>query len=98
MKKTFAYIAVVLFLLALPTGNAFAMEEAGQAATLAYHTGAQSNDDERVTRLQAFLQTYNSPLADDAKTFVAQADRNNLDWKLVAAIAGVESTFGKEIP
>ena len=29
---------------------------------------------------------------------MAEADKNNLDWKLVAAIAGVESTFGKEIP
>ena len=26
------------------------------------------------------------------------ADKYNLDWKLVAAISGVESTFGQQIP
>ena len=30
--------------------------------------------------------------------FIKTADEYNLDWKLVAAISGVESTFGKEIP
>ncbi|MBI5018660.1 glucosaminidase domain-containing protein [Candidatus Gottesmanbacteria bacterium] len=54
--------------------------------------------DERVTKLKAYLETHNSPLADQAGHFVAEADRLQMDWKLVAAIAGVESTFGKHVP
>jgi len=54
--------------------------------------------DARVTKLKAYLTLHNSPMADDAGHFIAEADRLGLDWKLVAAIAGVESTFGKHIP
>jgi hypothetical protein len=54
--------------------------------------------DERVAKLQAFLETYDSPLAESAQHFISEADRLHLDWKLVPAIAGVESTFGKHIP
>lgn len=54
--------------------------------------------DNRAKILKKFLQFYNSPLADNAETFIKQADANNLDWKLVASISGVESTFGKQIP
>ena len=97
MKKLLAITMLLLALVGLPTARIFAVSEAGQAATLAFHqTDAAS--DTRVERLRAFLASYDSPLADDAETFVAEADKNNLDWKLVAAIAGVESTFGKQIP
>lgn len=54
--------------------------------------------DKRVKILQAYLAQYNSPLQDQAKTFINDADRYGLDWKLVAAISGVESTFGKFTP
>jgi hypothetical protein len=77
---------------------AFAASEAGQAATLAFHQVTDAVSDTRITRLRTFLASYNSPLTNEAETFVAQADKYNLDWKLVAAIAGVESTFGKQIP
>lgn len=54
--------------------------------------------DSRVNRLKLYLETLNSPLAEVASHFVLEADRLDLDWRLVAAIAGVESTFGKHIP
>lgn len=54
--------------------------------------------DSRVTVLQNFLTQYNSPLVKYAPSFVKYADDYKLDWKLVPAISGVESTFGKEIP
>ena len=69
--------------------------EADATATLAVHAVAA---DTRVEKLKAYLVSLNSPLASEAPHFVAEADRLNLDWKLVAAIAGVESTFGKHIP
>ncbi len=33
-----------------------------------------------------------------AKDFVYSADRYGIDWRLVPAITGIESTFGKRIP
>lgn len=54
--------------------------------------------DARVKKLEAYLQSHNSPLAPDASHFIQEADRLGLDWRLVAAICGVESTFGKHIP
>ncbi len=54
--------------------------------------------DYRVSTLKTFLEGYNSPLANSADQFVAKADRYQLDWRLVPAITGVESTFGKRIP
>lgn len=54
--------------------------------------------DERVEILKAYLESHNSPMVANAKDFVEAADEHNLDWKLVASIAGVESTFGKHTP
>lgn len=69
--------------------------EAGSAGLLAFH---QTKLDTRADRLRNFLISFDSPLAESADHFVAEADRLQLDWRLVAAIAGVESTFGKHVP
>lgn len=54
--------------------------------------------DQRGAVLQSYLEQFNSPLQHHASDFIEAADKYNLDWKLVAAIAGVESTFGKFVP
>lgn len=54
--------------------------------------------DYRAKALRVYLEKHNSPLAEYADVFVSEADKHQLDWKLVAAISGVESTFGKRIP
>ena len=54
--------------------------------------------DYRVKILEKYFKEQNSPLEPYAKDFVANADKYNIDWRLVAAISGVESTFGKAIP
>lgn len=54
--------------------------------------------DKRALILRDYLQRYDSPLQDHAQDFVDAAEKYHLDWKLVTAIAGVESTFGKQIP
>lgn len=54
--------------------------------------------DTRVQTLRSYLESKNSPLAENAQDFVYYADKYNLDWRLVAAISGVESTFGHAIP
>jgi hypothetical protein len=52
----------------------------------------------KIIALQKFLIDYNSPLYPYAKDFVASAEKNKLDWRLVASISGVESGFGTVIP
>jgi len=56
------------------------------------------NGDYRTQILKDFLLSHNSPLADYAGDFIYYADKYEIDWRLVAAISGVESTFGKRIP
>lgn len=53
---------------------------------------------QKIKALEDFLKQYNSPLASYASIFVDEAYKNDLDWRLVAAISGVESTFGKAVP
>lgn len=54
--------------------------------------------DKRAKILADYLATHNSPLEYHAQDFIDAANKYSLDWKLVAAISGVESTFGKFIP
>ena len=58
----------------------------------------QKAEDNRAQILQDYLESRNSPLAPYATTFIIEADKNDLDWKLVAAISGLESSFGLHIP
>ncbi len=54
--------------------------------------------DNKAKTLAAYLAKYDSPLQYHAQDFIDAADTYQLDWKMVPAIAGVESTFGKQIP
>lgn len=51
--------------------------------------------DERKIALEKILKRYNSSLSSYAKFYVKYADKYNIDWKLLPAIAGKESNFGK---
>jgi hypothetical protein len=54
--------------------------------------------DNRTQILEDYLDQFNSPLADYADEFVKAADAYDLDWRLLTAITGVESTYGRFIP
>ena len=98
MKHQFSLLAIFLvgaFIWA-QFQPAFAVgKEAEPAATL---SSQLVEKDKRVDHLRKFLLSYDSPLASEAGHFITEADRLNLDWKLVPAIAGTESTFGKQVP
>ena len=97
MKHLFITVAVLLLVIVLSTKNAYAsVKIAGTSALLSEQI--ERAEDYRVKKLTAYLETYNSPLAPHAGTFIAEADKHNLDWKFVAAVSGVESTFGMCIP
>lgn len=54
--------------------------------------------DARVEILRQYLDRYNSPLLPYARDLVAAADRYNLDFRLLPAIAQQESNLCKRIP
>lgn len=54
--------------------------------------------DDRAVVLSQYLAKFDSPLQYHAQDFINASDAYGLDWKMLPAIAGVESTFGKHIP
>ncbi len=101
-RKLFLFLAAFTLLAAFTPQTAEANLTKGASAILmqsnAITTPPVVEKDNRAEILREYLETYNSPLASHAQTFIDEADKNNLDWRLVAAIAGGESTFGHAIP
>jgi hypothetical protein len=87
-------ILIVIFSTAAATADAATMARASASLKLE----EEKEIDNRAVILEKFLEQYNSPFADKADVFVREADKNNLDWKFVAAISGIESTFGQRYP
>lgn len=54
--------------------------------------------DNKAKILAKYLASYNSPMQYHAQDFIDASETYGLDWKLLPSIAGVESTFGKQIP
>lgn len=62
-------------------------------------SGVTVSGDLRSERLRAFLYRYpGTPLLNHINEILYCADKFNLDWRLYVAIAGAESTFGKNYP
>ena len=97
LRLVITVISIALLLL-IARGEGYAFEQASGSSATFNSTIPQKPEDNRAMVLEKFLQKYDSPLASYAADFVESADRYNLDWRLVASIAGLESTFGKQIP
>lgn len=97
MRKIITIFAVLIVLILTGTGEAYAQNISDGSAELKENR-LNYDFDFRVENLRKFLQKYNSPLTSYAEEFVIYADENSLDYRLVPAITGVESTFGKRIP
>lgn len=54
--------------------------------------------DLRPLQMRTVLLRYDSPMVGLEEELIAIAEENNLDWTLMAAIAGTESSFGKRMP
>lgn len=90
---------VLILIFALSQGNALAMQNEKTSRPSAQLISLKIQKvDRREEILRKYLEKYNSPLVPSAGTFIKEADKNGLDWKLVVSIAGVESYFGKHIP
>lgn len=55
-------------------------------------------DDSRSETLSQFLLKYNSPLQNYSNKIISEADKYDLDWRLLPAIAMQESTLCNNLP
>lgn len=96
LRKFALFLIISLFLVQIP-----GLEVNAQTDTSRKHQEGVIESrmlDPRAEILTAYLAKYNSPLQYHAQDFVDAADTFGVDYKLVPAIAGVESTFGHRIP
>ena len=99
MRKLIACIILAVALFGVATKNCSAENaEAGESAVPKFKDTTKTVFDYRVYTLRKFLNQFNSPLTPYSQEFIKEADENGIDYRIVPAIAGVESTFGKQIP
>lgn len=84
----------LFFLLAASVSAEFSVAQ--ESASL--KTEVLGEVDPRAEILESYLESHKSPLAEHSGKFIEVADKYDLDWRLIPAISGVESTFGKRIP
>lgn len=97
MRKILLFIILLFQILAFTNEVRADVPVVSPSGTLRSEVGDKDTDF-RVERLERFFGRYNSPLTPYAHDFVELADKYYLDYRLVPAISGVESTFGKRIP
>jgi hypothetical protein len=97
MKKLIIVTLILTMILQVNASGVFAQSVSDSSASIRTDTDS-TGFDYRVENLRNFLGKFNSPLAPYAEDIVNYADANGLDYRLVPAISGVESTFGKFIP
>ncbi len=98
MKNKFRKLVIVtLFVLILLTLPVSRVGSESMVKTAAVEITTKQLDN-RAVILKDYLAQHNSPLQYHAQDFIDAADTYKLDYKLVPAISGVESTFGKAIP
>jgi hypothetical protein len=98
MGKAFVVISALLLIILSQTPKIYAQEFAAGSSAALFKPVIEKAPDSRTIILKEYLKQYNSPLVPYAQNFVEIADKYDLDWKLVVAISGVESTFGQQIP
>ena len=98
MRKIILSVLILPILLALTIKPAWADGHVVSESATLKRDIVQSGHDYRVNVLEHYLSGHNSPLTDYAGLFINKADEYGLDWRLIPAISGVESTFGKNIP
>ena len=97
MNKLIIIVLIVLAALLVPQNVEAYQESQTSSAKLSLNVENSSSTDIRVRALRNVFEKYNSPLADEASSYVALADKNGVDWKLLPSIAGLESSFGKRL-
>lgn len=98
LRRIFLFSLLALFLSTLPTSKLeedSLVSKSGKPEPKITAKVAVKKLDNRAKILKDYLAQYNSPLQYHAQDFIDAADTYQLDWRLMPAISGVESTFGK---
>ena len=109
ISRTFALVAIVLLAIVIsPTISNSTPSTQAVETPAALGTQTQNPDvividvvaakDDRVDRLAKYFAAKASPFTPYAPNFIEVADRYDLDWTLLPAIANLESQLGKMIP
>ena len=105
--RTFALIAIVLFIIAIsPTIENSTSTQADTKPQISIPSKPQyvmvatvvATKDNRAERLENYFAAKTSPFAGKAENFVAVADKYDIDWTLLPAIANLESQLGEQVP
>ena len=80
-----AFVAMIL-----PVGRADAITVSPTPIVISM----QTSTDARVIALTRVFEKYNSPLAPFSQAYIDTADKYGIDWELLPAISGLESSFG----
>ncbi len=97
MKKLLLFLLSIICWLILDVPvMAQSVPISGTSAVL--NSNKEVKKDTRVKRIKNFLGKYNSPISPYAQSIVNLADQYQIDYRIVVAISGVESTFCKAIP
>jgi hypothetical protein len=98
MKKLLTILSILIIGALIKAGPSYGLELENTISSSAQLKEETEEFDNRTQILEKYLDQFNSPLADYADEFIDAADAYDLDWRLLAAITGVESTYGKFIP
>jgi len=96
MRKIYIFLLLVTILFKADSVSARG-DVAGSSAQLKSNIGTYKFD-YRKSKLENYLASHNSPITPYSISFIEYSDKYDIDWRLVPAISGVESTFGKRIP
>ena len=97
IRTRILFYEVFLFILLLTSPDVVKAETVAEQSSVLYAKIADGRNT-RAEKLNVYLTKHNSPAVEFTEVFVQKADEYGLDWRLVAAIFGVESTFGKHVP
>jgi hypothetical protein len=98
IKYFLSVLFALVFLILFPFTLKAQVFTAGSSGVPKFKVEPESKFDYRAYTLRKFLAKQGSPLTPYSQDFIAMADYYRLDYRMVPAISGVESTFGKRIP
>lgn len=98
MNKYLIIVSMALISFWIPVSVYAIDKESGSTGKLTSEVTDVISSDDRVNRLEMYLKSKNSDLAREANYIVSESDKYGIDWKLIPAIAGLESSFCKHIP
>jgi hypothetical protein len=96
-KHIYIFLILIIFTITMPTKVSADVDVVSSSGDLNIKK-IEYEFDPRVYKLRIYLDSRNSPLSEYSEIFVQEADKNKIDWRLIPAISGVESSFGIHIP